>query len=650
MQYEDEKREKLDNLQKRLYSRETPEIIDESVSKFTRSYGKGVKAEKVKEQWENIKNNNFDELASKFSNMAKTKHKFIKRIFIFSVLFFVLAAGVATFVFWIGINTISSKNVDIKIAGPLSVGAGQEVSFDINVINNNNVDLEFASMLLEYPEGTRSLNDLTKELTQERFELETVQSGKSYSQNVKLVFFGEKESIKEIKIVLEYRVENSSALFYKEKKYEITISSAPVIITPTYPKEVNSNQEITFSIEVVSNSKDEIKDLLVNIEYPFGFNFRGASPGASYGENVWHFSSLKPGEKKKILITGNIIGQDNEERVFRISTGSASEKDERVIGVPFMELTESVLIKKAFIGLQVLVGGKDGDFVARGGVPVSTSILVRNNLPSKLYNTTVEVFFGGAAFNEGSVVPGNNGFFQSSNDSILWDKRSSPDLAEMDTGALEEFSFQLITLPYEDIAQGKRPEVEITVKVRGERVLDSGSTEEVIITETRKITLSTDLILTSKIVRSSGNLENSGPIPPQVDVPTTYTAVWSLSNSFNQVSNVEVRATLPSYVKWTGLKNPSNENLRFDEVSKEMIWTVGNILPNTSSSEKQVYFQLEFLPSISQVGKSPELLGTASLTGLDKITGQQINQLVSAVTTNFFGDLDFNIGDDKVVQ
>ena len=547
---------------------------------------------------------------------------------------------------------VSSKNVDIKVVGPLSVGAGQEVSLDINVINNNNIELKSASLLVEYATGTRSANNLTKELNQERFVLNKIEPGQSFSQNVKVVFFGEKGSAKDLKISLEYRVENSSALFYKEKTHEISISSAPVIITPTYPKEINSNQDVTFNIEVASNSKDRIDNFLVKVDYPFGFVFKDSSPGASFGNNIWQIYDLGPGDKKTVSIKGMIVGQDNEEKVFKINAGTASEDDERAIGVTFSQLMESVLIKKSFIGLNVLIGGKEGDYAGQGGDQATAKFIVTNNLPSKLFNASVEVALSGGAFDGLSVSAGSDGFFQSFNNTILWDKRSVSEFSEMDPGAQRELSFHLTPLLYSNIAKGLKPEVNITITAKGERVLESGSVEQVSATEKRKITLASDLVLLSRTTRSLGNIENSGPIPPKAGTPTTYTAIWSISNSFNQVSNVEVRATLPSYVKWTEMKSPSNEVFSLNKVTNELVWNVGSVLPNTgfNSSKKEIYFQLEFSPSTSQIGQSPVILGEATISGVDKITGTKIEYKVPAITTNFSGDPTFSGGNDKVVQ
>lgn len=655
MQYGDEKREKLDRLERKLYSRNAPDIIDKGRSELNteRNQEENLSMEAgIKENWQEQKAGSFDELAARVSKMAQKKHNFVNKIFLFSALFFVVAASVAAFVFFRGMNSVSSKNVDIKIVGPLSIGGGQEVSLDINIINNNSVDLESASLVIEYATGTRSVANLSKELSQERFALGVIKSRESYDKNIKVVFFGEKDNLKQLKISLEYRVANSSALFYKEKVHEIAISSAPVIVTPTYPKEINSNQEIAFNIEVVSNSKDNINDLLVNVEYPFGFVFKEATPKASFGNNIWGFASLDSGEKKTIAIKGSIIGQDNEEKVFKINTGTRNPDDERVIAVPFSQSVESILVKKPFIGLEISIGGKNGNFVTQGGSQINAEFIVKNNLPSRLFNTSVEVGFKGGAFNRAGVVAGNSGFFQSFNDTILWDKRSVPNFSDMGPGSEEKLSFRLSPLSYSEIVKGSKPEVEMIIKAKGERILDSGSVEAVSVIETRKIILASDINLSSKVTRSTGNLENSGPIPPKVDIPTTYTVVWSVSNSFNQVSNVEVRATLPSYVKWTNLKNPTNEIFSFNQVTNEVVWNIGSLLPNTgfSSAKKEIYFQLEFLPSISQLGQSPLILGEAILSGTDKITGLKIESRSKEVTTNFYGDPSFKMGDDKVVE
>ncbi len=647
MSYGDEPRERLNKLEKKLYSRNLPDATDAERSSLGDRPDTGVD-----EGWKDLKQNNFDNIVSKFSKTAEGKHNAVKKIFYASLVFFVVALMAAIFVFLGGMNMVSSRNVDIRVSGPLSVAAGQQISLDLNVVNSNNVDLNSVTLLLEYPSGTRSPSNLSQEIDREKFDLDTIKSGESKNRSVSLVFFGEKESVKQIKMSLEYRVENSSALFYKDKNYDVTISSSPVIITPIYPKEVNSNQDMSFVVEVASNSKDKIDDFLVSIEYPFGFVFGNANPTPTYGNNIWRLSNLMPGDKKRISILGSISGQDNEERTFRLTAGTPNSDDERDIGVLFAELSESVVVKKPFLGVDFKVGGGSNDYIARGGSQVGSEISIKNNLPSRIFNTTVEVAIKGGAFDRLSVAANNGGFFQSFNDSLFWDKRSVQKLADMAPGESVNLGFQLTPLTYFKIPEGSKPEVEMEATIKGERVLDSGKVEQITIIEKRKVTLATDLVLASRTVRSIGNIENSGPVPPRVNQATTYTIHWRIDNSFNQVSNAEVRATLPPYVRFTGIKYPASEQVSYNENTKEVVWDAGVILPFTgiNTPAKEVYFQLEFLPSTSQINQSPMILGNPNLTGIDKLSGQKINSSASLHSINFSTDPNFRSGDDKVSQ
>ena len=64
---------------------------------------------------------------------------------------------------------------------------------------------------------------------------------------------------------------------------------------------------------------------------------------------------------------------------------------------------------------------------------------------------------------------------------------------------------------------------------------------------------------------------------------------------------------------------------------------------------KQVAFQVALLPSVSQVGTNPEIIGPVTVRAKDKITTIDIFSNASALTTRFT-DSSFKEGYDKVVQ
>ena len=66
-----------------------------------------------------------------------------------------------------GGNSISSDNIEIGLSGPVSIGAGEVLSLEIDVLNKNSVDLETADLLVEYPDGSRSAVDV-KQLSRDK--------------------------------------------------------------------------------------------------------------------------------------------------------------------------------------------------------------------------------------------------------------------------------------------------------------------------------------------------------------------------------------------------------------------------------------------------------------------------------------------------
>ena len=82
--YNDEKKEKLDNLERKLYSRNAPNIIENKTrEKPLASIDREEINEEVKEDWQNQETSSFDEVAAKVSKMAGKKHNFVKKIFVF---------------------------------------------------------------------------------------------------------------------------------------------------------------------------------------------------------------------------------------------------------------------------------------------------------------------------------------------------------------------------------------------------------------------------------------------------------------------------------------------------------------------------------------------------------------------------------------
>jgi len=157
-------------------------------------------------------------------NETSVRSSIFKKIFFASFTFFVIATVTAAFLFFGGGNVVSSDNVDIEILGPVSTQGGDELSLQVVITNNNPAPLQLSDLVIEYPQGTHSPQDQSKELPRYRKSLGAIAPGETVNEIVRSVLFGEEGTEKEIRMALEYRIEGSNAIFVKEKTYVVRVS------------------------------------------------------------------------------------------------------------------------------------------------------------------------------------------------------------------------------------------------------------------------------------------------------------------------------------------------------------------------------------------------------------------------------------------
>lgn len=578
---------------------------------------------------------------------------YVKLLFLASAIFFLVSISVAAFVFLGGKNIVSSSHVVLAVEGPASVDGGQELPLEITIRNDNRAALLLADLLIHYPDGTRSAEDINVALPRYRESVGTVEAGQEIKRTVRAVLFGESNTEHRITLELEYRVEGSNAIFVKQSTYDVTIGSSPISITVDSVSEITSGQETTLSITVGSNATAPIEAAMLRIEYPFGFTFLSSVPSPSYGNTTWTLGTLKARDKQTIKIRGKLEGQDNEERIFRFTAGVASPADVRTLGTAFLTTSESVTLKRPFIGIDLAINGESGKTTtARGGELLRGDITWTNNLPTQVRELAIEAKLTGSALDKRSVTV-SRGFYRSADSTIIWDKTSDPGLFAVAEGASGVVSFTFSPLSTGEGGSSLRnPKMTLEVSVKGERLGEDNVPEVVSSFVSKEITIASDLVFSGKALHSTGPFVNSGPLPPRVEQQTTYTVLWSLANSSNALGNVKVTATLPPYMEWTGRVGPSSERLSYSIVGGTITWDVGDLKAGVGfgTPAREAAFQVVLVPSTSQINQVPNLIGPASVEGDDRFTGTKVSNGIPPLTTQLDGDPSFKNGQEFVAQ
>lgn len=578
--------------------------------------------------------------------IVKKNNSFFNKFLVGSLLFFLISIGIAVFIFFGGVNMISSNNLTVDIIAPTSVSSGEELSIGLSVVNGNRTDLEDATLFITYPEGSMTVGEDERDISHDEISLGVIPKGGSGEHTVRTVLFGEKDSIKSFSFRIEYKVKGSNAVFSKEKTYDIIIGSSPILLEVKYPKEVNSGQDITISVEVTSNSTVPLKDLLVKIDYPYGYTYKSSSIKPIRNDSIWVLGDLKNGDKKKFDVVGTLIGQNLEDRSFRISAGNKSGSVYDFDTV-LVSNTITLGLRKSFFDLKVSAGN---NFVGTVGDSISANIRWQNTLPDKIVDSTVEVLISGNSLDESKVNIINGGYYSSVNDTAIWTKNENQVLSDIAPGDSGDFSFSIASLP--NLVQPKlikNPHIDLKVTMTGDRSGRDGG--KVSSTETVVVKIATVANLAAKSLRDTGPFTNTGLVPPKADKETTYTINWLVTNTTSDLSTAVARAELPQGVVWKGETSPTSEKINYNPDTRLVTWDIGSVNAGAgfTTSPRQVFFKVGFIPSVVQVGTAPNLVSEVDFIATDAYTNRQMEKNIAPVTTRYTEN-SFVFGKENVVK
>lgn len=630
-----EKPSRIERLQRELYRRDV--VIPEPVR---HELPEDRKQDEASRDWER---------SEEVPSSPSERMTLLKKVLLISGLFFIGSVAFAAFLFLRGGTTVSSENIDIAINGPVSVGGGEELALQVLISNSNPVALELADFIVQFPPGTRDPANRSKPLTRIRESAGSIPAGGVANRTVRAVLFGEENSEQELVFSLEYRIAGSNAIFIKEKRFTIPLTAAPVTLGVELPEEASSDEAIEAIITVRSNTEAVQDNVLLEVLYPSGFVFAGASPVPSPESNrLWRLGDLAPGSQRVIRIRGAITGQHDELKTFTVTVGAPAPAASNAISIPYNSTQKTLALKRPSVGAGIVLNGSlEGDVSVSRGESVNGTVVISNNLPVRILDAKAALRFEGDILDRTSVNP-IAGFFRSTDSVIVWEGGGDDWNGTLEPGETKEFRFNFQTLS--QVVPGKDTSLRLVLGVAGTRVVPSGD-RSVEAEVSRTINLATEVGLSARALYRDGPFQNTGPLPPVADTETTYTIVWAVANSINDLRDGAVTAVLPQYIRWRGEVSPSGDTVLFDERSHTVTWKAGTVPAGTGTTRpaREVAFRIGFVPSLSQVGETPTLVRESVLSGIDDVLGLRVEARRGPLTTLLVTDRGFRDGDGTVI-
>jgi hypothetical protein len=577
--------------------------------------------------------------------MKKPPTSKLKKFFIGTIIFFICAVGFGVYMYFNTSVSVSNDNIEITVLGNAFAKGGEELPLQVEVTNHNKANLELSDLLIEYPKGASDAS--TDVVRLPRDVIGTIKPNETVTRNIRVTLFGDEKSVRTIKLSLEYHPEGSNAIFSKDVQYPVTMSSAPVSLLIDAPTEATSDQDYSFTVTATLNTALPAGQTRLQITYPTNFTFASATPTPVLGKGMWDLSGLTQTNPVVITVKGKFIGQDGDQQVFHMYAGTVDPSDTSSVNVVYTSLLQTVSLTKPFLEAHVLVDNQDlPTYTASSDETIHAQVSWVNNLSSRIADAQIIVNFSGNAFDK-TTVDSLDGFYDSQNNRIVWDKNTVSELGSVEPGARGTvgFTFKPISL-IGSSSSVKNPQIALDVSIRGSQP-NLGSTFSDVNNFSKKIIK----IMSDFQIASSATFV-SGPLPPKAEKETLYNVTWTLSNSANSIVQAQAKAVLPIYVSWVGTASTGNENVTFNQTTREVIWNIGTVQANTgfASTNREVTFTLSLKPSLSQVGSVPQLMKDVYLTGQDSFAGTSVKTSRGPITTALPNDPNFKNGYERVIN
>jgi hypothetical protein len=544
------------------------------------------------------------------------------------VVILAVVAGIAGF--WYYQRNIYSKDIlKLEILGPSEAELAQEIEYVVKYKNNGNTRLEDPLLIFECPEN--SLECLLKEkeeTSQEKkslrknIPLPAIYPGEEKTFYIKARLLGKEGEIKTARAWLSYQPKNLKARYESETSHVSQIKSVPLTLEFDLPSKIQSSKEVRFQLNYFSNADYPLSDLGIKIEYPDDFEFQSAQPSA-LEETDWEIGLLNKAEGGRIEIVGNVKGDIGEQKQFKAELGSWQDG-------------EFVLLKEAIRAVEIVTPAlyisqqinNNPQYVASPGDTLHYELFFKNIGDESFNNLFLVARLEGDLFDL-STLKAPLGDFESGDNSIIFDWRRVSKLQFL--GAREEGKVEFWVELKKDWAIASPQDKN---QVLRNKVYLSQAQEEFVTKVNSK------LVILQKGYFEEEVFGNSGPLPPEVGKPTTYTIIWQAQNYYNDVKNMRVRATLGSRVSLSGNIFPDDSRLTFDSGSREVVWEMEDLEAGRGILESgpSVAFQIVLTPKTSQQGTTPTLIGQARITGEDQFTGLGVSADASSINTTLPDD------------
>ncbi|GIW67159.1 MAG: hypothetical protein KatS3mg096_027 [Candidatus Parcubacteria bacterium] len=513
------------------------------------------------------------------------KEKFLNRILIFSFILFVLS--IVFFVYFIYFRPTPASDLKIGLTGPNEVLSLENYDYKIEIVNGSNKKLTDVTLKISLSDGAFLVNN-PQEKNLSLF-LGEIEQQKTNVQNLSLFFVNAGDLKENLKIVLNYKIEDKDHIFAKEENFSILVKNPPIKAQIFLPTKIYVNQEFQANFRIINLTKQKLNNIKVSIETPTHFLLTSSFPQT---ENFyWEFPSLDTEEIKNVSLIGQIQNSKSS-GIFSIKVDFSYQNfsfslTKEIAKINVLENPIVFYIKSTPESKNINIGSS-----------LFYEIILENKSQTILENGQVKIIFSGP-FDFYSL--NTDGYFNEFEQAIYWTSRNKPELLVLKPGDRVKFNFAVsLFRSYPILGENNK---NFTTKIRAEFrtpsipiEIEEGGREYFVFQEDEKRIIG-DINLESKLVYQDPIFVPEGPFPLQPNQPSTLIWHLKIKSIGEDFDNLTIKTRLPMGVNFTGKVGGDAilDNLKYDSKTGAFIYQINKLPANLGYVNKELDLAFQIL-------------------------------------------------------
>jgi hypothetical protein len=417
-------------------------------------------------------------------------------------------------------------------------------------------------------------------------------------------------------------------------------TQAALSLSYSAPSSIFSGTNFALGVNYANNTTQTLQGVELVMQYPPAYQFAssGPMPPADVNNTIWNIGTLAPNATGTIIIMGDIPGPAQAQYQLNGTIGASFG------GQNYPAFTGPANFVITPLPLSLVITLNNSSTYVAGLADNLTYILTYTNNSNVTFQAlSVSATLAGQMYDLTTLA--TNGSFNSKNDTITWYTANTPGLASLAPGQSGLVTFTVNTKKAFP-SGGSDYTLAVSAEVQSPTVPPDTQGSSTVSLASMTSQVGGEVALTGAGYAKEtavSSITNTGPYPPKVNQPTTYTIHWNIVNYSTEINNVTVSAYLQSGTTFTGLATStiSSSSITYNAGTGLVTWTVPSIPAGAGvagAAPAEAVFQVSNTPAVNQINQPVTLVGATTLTGTDAFTGAAINESAQSITTLFPDD------------